>query len=71
MAREAEQFRAASDKEAAARRKLEEEMDEFRECGTPRPDWERCAALVDGGEDRWRRLAAGRSVGLQTNTRSN
>ena len=33
----------------------------LREVGTPRPDWRRCGAVVEGGEERWTKLLGGKS----------
>ena len=38
-----------------------EKIFQLREIGTPRPDWRRGGAVVEGGEERWTKLLQGKS----------
>lgn len=38
-----------------------QEMDSMRDTNTPRPDWDKCALIVDGGAERWKELSTGKS----------
>ena len=40
---------------------LEEELSELRDGGTPRPDWQRCASVVEGGNERWKKALKGKT----------
>ena len=40
---------------------LEQELEELRDGGTPRPDWQRCGNIVEGGSDRWRKVLKGKT----------
>ena len=40
---------------------LREELLELQDGGTPRPDWQRCGQVVEGGEARWRGMLRGRT----------
>ena len=41
---------------------LERELQELKDGGTPRPDWQRCGSVVDGGESRWKKIMRGKST---------
>ena len=40
---------------------LSDELTRVKRSATPRPDWERCASYIDGGNERWTALSEGRS----------
>lgn len=49
-------------------KKLEEKLQELiqeleanRESNTPRPDWNKCGPLIDGGAERWRDISDNKS----------
>ena len=44
--------------------KLQEALQEWelmKATSTPRPDWDKCAMVVDGGSDRWKTISNGKS----------
>ena len=38
-----------------------DELSRLKRSATPRPDWERCASYLEGGQEKWSELAQGRS----------
>lgn len=49
-------------------KKLEEKIQEIvqeleanRESNTPRPEWDKCGALIEGGAERWRDISDNKS----------
>lgn len=44
--------------------KLSEALGEWelmKATSTPRPDWDKCGMVIDGGNDRWKVLSSGKS----------
>eukprot|EP00112_Aurelia_sp_Birch-Aquarium-sp1_P013495 Seg2867.2 transcript_id=Seg2867.2/GoldUCD/mRNA.D3Y31 product="Translin-associated factor X-interacting protein 1" protein_id=Seg2867.2/GoldUCD/D3Y31 len=40
---------------------LAQECEGMRRCATPRPEWDKCAKYIEGGEERWKELSKDKS----------
>ncbi|KAL5467597.1 hypothetical protein EMCRGX_G031852 [Ephydatia muelleri] len=40
---------------------LSQEMNQLKRSATPRPQWDRCAQYIDGGQDKWNELSNGKN----------
>lgn len=43
------------------RDEMNDELSQFKRSVTPRPDWDRCAAYIEGGAEKWVKLTSDRS----------
>ncbi|KAK2189471.1 hypothetical protein NP493_106g07056 [Ridgeia piscesae] len=53
-------YNAMTEEQNKLKRETEEsarECEKMRRCATPRPKWDRCADVIEGGADRWKTLS--------------